>query len=81
MDDKAILQEIDGLVDEEHRLRADVVAGKLSTDEEHARLREVDVRLDQLWDLLRRRRAARRRGENPDTEQPRSAEEVESYLQ
>ena len=81
MDEKSILRQIDELVDEEHRLRAEVVAGRLSPEEEHIRLREVDVKLDQLWDLLRRRRSARRRGENPDLVQPRPIDEVESYLQ
>jgi hypothetical protein len=81
MDDQAILREINALVDEEHRLRAEVLAGTLTPDDERRRLREVDIRLDQLWDLLRRRQAARRRGEDPDAVQPRPADEVESYLQ
>jgi hypothetical protein len=81
MDENSILGQINELVDEEHRLRSQVLAGQLSSDEERARLRKVEESLDQCWDLLRRRRAARRRGDSPDEEQPRPVEEVEGYLQ
>jgi hypothetical protein len=81
MDDKTILSRIKDLVDEEHRLRAQVQTGKISTDEEHARLREVEESLDQCWDLLRRRRAVRGTGGDPDSAQVRSKADVESYLQ
>jgi hypothetical protein len=81
MDDKAILGHISELVDEERRLRSRVMAGELSTDEEQARLRQVEVSLDQCWDLLRRRRNAAERGEDPDFVAPRPADEVEDYLQ
>jgi len=39
------------------------------------------VALDQCWDLLRRRRAARGVGNDPDAEQAHSTGEVEGYLQ
>jgi Protein of unknown function (DUF2630) len=81
LDEKRILGVIHELVAEEHGLRAKRLAGELSTDEEQARLREVEVALDQCWDLLRRRRAAREFGENPDAVAPRSPAEVEGYLQ
>jgi Protein of unknown function (DUF2630) len=81
MDDKTILSRIKELVDEEHRLRAQVQAGEISTDEEHARLREVEESLDQCWDLLRRRRAVRETGGDPDSAQVRSKADVETYLQ
>jgi len=81
MDEKTILQRIDELVDEEHGLRQRLSAGQISTDEEHARLRDLEAALDQCWDLLRRRRAARDAGENPDAVQARPVEEVEGYLQ
>lgn len=81
MDDKTILSRITELVDEEHRLRAQVQAGEISTDEEHTRLKEVEESLDQCWDLLRRRRAARESGGDPETAQVRSREDVETYLQ
>jgi hypothetical protein len=81
MDDKAILGQIHRLVDEEHALRAKVQAGEISTDEERARLREIDVELDQLWDWLRRRRAARAAGTDPDAVPEPPVAQVEEYLQ
>ncbi len=81
MDDKTVLSRIHGLVDEEHKLRQQVSRGEISTDEEHARLKDLEVALDQCWDLLRRRRAARETGNDPDAVQAHSKDEVESYLQ
>ena len=81
MDDKTVLGRIDDLVDEEHRLREQLGRGEISSDEEHARLKELEEALDQYWDLLRRRRAAREAGNNPDSEQAHSTGEVEGYLQ
>ena len=81
MDDKTILGRIGELVDEEHRLRTSVQSGDLTSDEERTRLRQVEESLDQCWDLLRRRRAAKTNGENPDEVESRPIAEVERYLQ
>lgn len=81
MSDESVLGRINDLVDEEHRLRRQLAAGEISTDEEHARLRELEEALDQCWDLLRRRRAAQRVGQDPDAVEPRPVDEVEQYLQ
>ena len=81
MDDKTVLSRIHTLVEEEHSLRAQVSAGTLSSEEERARLAQVEEALDQCWDLLRRRRAARDQGNDPDAEQARDVQEVEGYLQ
>ena len=81
MDDRSLLEHISGLVDEEHRLRTQLQAGTISEQEEHDRLRAVEEQLDQLWDLLRRRRAAKDAGTSPDEVESRSVEEVEHYLQ
>ena len=81
MDDKNVLDRIHGLVDEEHTLRQQLAQGKLSASEEHARLRELEEALDQCWDLLRRRRAAREVGNDPNAEQAHAVTEVEGYLQ
>ncbi|WP_328467379.1 DUF2630 family protein [Actinoplanes sp. NBC_00393] len=81
MDDKTVLSRISGLVDEEHKLRQQLSQGQISSDEEHARLRELEESLDQCWDLLRRRRAARSAGHDPDAEQAHGVGEVEGYLQ
>jgi hypothetical protein len=81
MDDKTVLSRIHGLVDEEHTLRGQLSRGEISSSEEHARLKDLEEALDQCWDLLRRRRAARETGNNPDAEQAHSVSEVEGYLQ
>jgi hypothetical protein len=81
MDDKTVLSRIHELVNEEHALRQQVSAGTLSSEEERARLNQLEEALDQCWDLLRRRRAARAQGQDPDAEQARDIEQVESYLQ
>ena len=46
--------------------RPDVQKGQIGSEEEHARLRELEIALDQYWDLLRRRRAAREFGTDPN---------------
>ena len=81
MDDNNVLDRIHGLVDEEHKLRQQLSQGKISSTEEHARLQELEVALDQCWDLLRRRRAAREVGNDPNAEQAHAVTEVEGYLQ
>ena len=81
MDDKTVLSRIHDLVDEEHALRQQVSAGELSSDEERARLDQLEEALDQCWDLLRRRRAARDMGTNPDDVDAPGKSQVENYLQ
>jgi hypothetical protein len=81
MDDKQILHHISELVDEEHSLRTRAQSGKIDSDEERDRLRDLEVALDRCWDLLRQRRAAREAGADPNAAQERAAPEVEGYLQ
>jgi hypothetical protein len=81
MDDKEILHRISALVDEEHGLRTRAQAGQIDSAEEHDRLRDLEVALDQCWDLLRQRRAARESGADPNAAQARPVSEVEGYLQ
>jgi hypothetical protein len=81
MEDTTILSEIHKLVEEEHQLRSQVQKGQISSDDERTRLREVEESLDQCWDLLRQRRAAREAGHDPETSQSRPKSEVEGYLQ
>ena len=81
MDDNTVLSRIHDLVDEEHKLREQLSRGKISGTDERARLKELEEALDQCWDLLRRRRAAREVGNDPDAEQAHSLSEVEGYLQ
>jgi predicted nuclease with TOPRIM domain len=79
-DDKTLLHRIDELVAEEHELRTKHAAGDVSTEEERTRLQALEVELDQVWDLLRQRRAKREFGEDPEAAEPRSPETVEGYL-
>ena len=81
MDDAQILHQITELVDEEHRLHTRRAKGEISSAEEDARLKTLEESLDQCWDLLRRRRAAREAGVNPDEVGAQSIDQVEGYLQ
>jgi hypothetical protein len=81
MDDAGLLEQINTLVHEEHTLREQVESGAISSDDEHARLRALEVQLDELWDLLRQRRARREFGSDPAAAQLRPESEVEGYLQ
>jgi hypothetical protein len=85
MDDQQIQNRIDALEQEEQRLRKDeeasAEAGRTeSVGEDAGRLAAIKVELDQLWDLLRQRRALRDAGRNPDDAQMRDAGTVERYL-
>ena len=78
-EDLDIQHRIHALIDEEHQLRSALQAGSISVDEEHARLRSLEVELDQCWDLLRQRRARREFGQDPDGAEVRSERTVEGY--
>lgn len=75
--DRSILEHINELVAEEHRLMGR--AGVPEQDTE--RLRRIGEELDQCWDLLRQRRARREFGEDPDGAQVRDVGAVERYEQ
>jgi Protein of unknown function (DUF2630) len=81
MRDDEILTRISALVTEEHELRDKLYSGEVTSDEEHARVKELETALDQCWDLLRQRRARRSAGEDPDGAAARPAGEVENYRQ
>jgi hypothetical protein len=74
------LSRISELVEEERELRGRLQRHEISKDEEHARLRDLEVQLDQCWDLLRQRRALRETGGDPREAQIRPPDEVEGYL-
>jgi uncharacterized protein DUF2630 len=80
MDDSELLHTIEKLVSEEHELMQQAGAGQLD-DTKHARMRDIEVRLDQCWDLLRQRRARREFGLNPDEATARDPGIVEHYQQ
>ena len=80
MDDKQLMNRIGALVEEEHTLERQATGGGLDENQE-VRLRELEVQLDQCWDLLRQRRARRDAGQDPDSAQVRPEGTVEGYLQ
>ena len=80
MNDKQIVEEINRLSEEEHRLEEAHVGEGLSS-EEAEKLRANEVALDQCWDLLRQRRARRSAGQDPDESEVRPGSVVENYRQ
>jgi len=80
MDDRELLGRIGELVEEEHRLERQATTGGLDEDAQ-GRLRDLEVQLDQCWDLLRQRRARRDAGLDPDDAHVRGTGTVEGYLQ
>jgi Protein of unknown function (DUF2630) len=79
--DEELFDRIKVLVGEEHELERKAVPGSPLTDEDTARLHELEVNLDQCWDLLRQRRARRDAGLDPDDASVRPAQIVEGYRQ
>jgi uncharacterized protein DUF2630 len=80
MDDQQVQNRIDELVQEEERLLHAHENQGLS-EEEHARLEQLRVQLDQFWDLMRQRRSLRQYGEDPDEASLRDPGTVEDYEQ
>ncbi len=80
MDDRDVLNRIGELVAREHELEQRHGTDGLD-EQEAARLRELEVALDQCWDLLRQRRARRSAGLDPDEAEVRPAPTVEGYRQ
>ena len=78
MNDQQLHQQIERLVAEEHAL---FDKGGTASADERARLDDINVQLDRLWDLLRQRRAREEFGQDPRSAHERSAETVEKYLQ
>jgi Protein of unknown function (DUF2630) len=74
VDDRTLIERINELVAEEQRLQ-DV------PHHDQKRLEELNVMLDQCWDLLRQRRAREEFGLNPEQAQARDGDTVEKYWQ
>jgi hypothetical protein len=81
VDDEQVMELIERLVAEEHRLLAHGGDGTPLGEEDRVRLDRVRVTLDRAWDLLRQRRAREEAGLDPDGAGPRPAEVVEDYEQ
>jgi hypothetical protein len=72
--DEDVFTRINGLVEEEHRLRE-------SGEVDPGRLRQLEEQLDQCWDLLRQRRAKREFYQPTDEASARPVDTVEHYQQ
>lgn len=81
MTEQDILAHIQDLVKQEHQLRSKATSGELDPETERAKLADLEVMLDQCWDLLRQRRARIEQGGNPDEAQANPVKQVEGYLQ
>ena len=75
-----ILSLIGDLVDEERNLRERHGERKLD-EPETRRMEEIEIQLDQCWDLLNQRRALREFGSDPNQAQVRDEDTVERYQQ
>ena len=80
VDDAEIVRRIGELADEEHKLERSH-EGQEPSAQELEKLRNIEVTLDQCWDLLRQRRARRAAGRDPDEVSVRPESVVESYRQ
>lgn len=82
MNDEEIIHRIGQLADEERRLEeSHAQSSEGLSDHEKERLGQLEVTLDQLWDVLRQRRALRRAGRDPDKAEERPPSTVERYQQ
>jgi hypothetical protein len=80
MEDREILDCIHALVAQQRRLRDLREHGQVREGIEHQRLIEIEENLDQMWDLLRRRRALRARGLDPNLAEERPQPQVDAYV-
>ncbi|MGH2497120.1 MAG: DUF2630 family protein [Ktedonobacteraceae bacterium] len=80
MTDTELFQHIEKLVQEEHELTQHAEGVGLD-DEQRARMKQLEVSLDQCWDLLRQRRARRHAGLSPEEAKVRDESIVEHYQQ
>jgi hypothetical protein len=79
MGDENVIGSINELAKEEHELFQKEARGE-ANDADRARLKELEVSLDQCWDLLHQRRARRTAGQDPDEAEVRSESVVEGYV-
>jgi Protein of unknown function (DUF2630) len=79
--DEQIREQIDVLEQERLTLREREGEGDLTQAADVARLEEIRVELDRLWDFLRQRTALREAGLDPEEASERSADVVEKYWQ
>lgn len=78
MDDRQVIGRINEIAREEHELWEQEGRGEID-ELDRQRLRQLEVTLDQCWDLLHQRRARRSAGLDPDEAKVRDERTVEGY--
>lgn len=78
MEDQEIIQRINELAHQEHELFEKESHGQASP-EDRERLKQLQITLDQCWDLLHQVRARRAAGLDPNEARVRDAGTVEGY--
>jgi hypothetical protein len=73
--DASVLNQIEKLAEEEQEL----YSHEDLDQQAQKRLQQIQVQLDQCWDLLRQRRALREFGKDPNEAEVRPAKIVEDY--
>jgi hypothetical protein len=79
--DEQVREQIDALEQERLTLREREGERDTTQSADVARLDEIRVELDCLWDFLRQRTALREAGRDPEGASERSAEVIEKYWQ
>jgi Protein of unknown function (DUF2630) len=79
MEDQSVIERINELAREEHELFEKESNGQ-ATDQDRDRMKNLEVTLDQCWDLLHQRRARRNAGLDPNQAEVRDEKTVEGYL-
>jgi hypothetical protein len=79
MSDEDVIGSINQLATEEHELFQKEARGE-ANEADRARLKDLQVSLDQCWDLLHQRRARRAAGQNPEEAEVRPESVVEGYV-
>lgn len=80
MDDSDVLFHIEKLVKQEQKL-ARLHEQDALNEEQRASMRQLEMFLDQCWDLLRQRRARRKAGLNPADARLRDSDSAELFSQ
>ena len=81
MADIDLFERINSLSSEEERLYEEAAGGGGGGAAELARLEEIKIELDRIYDLLHQRQARRAAGLDPDEAEARPADIVEHYQQ
>lgn len=80
MDDSDVLYHIEKLMDEEQQLKR-LAEQEGLTQDQRVHLQQLEIYLDECWDLLRQRRARRMAGLDPADARLRDRDSIEHFPQ